>query len=154
MELYSVREWSKKDLMGTIAAVADMGYEIVELYSPYFEWTDDYAKQVREHLTSQLECRSLHSPARAFEPDNRAGDRAQQDSGERDGSDGEPGKEARQRRRLEAGRRDTHPGARAVCGRRAAGWLSQPRVGVGRPGRRPTAMDILAAARPRVSRCS
>ncbi|MCB1020772.1 MAG: sugar phosphate isomerase/epimerase [Acidobacteria bacterium] len=73
LELFSVREQLKEDLMGTIAAVADMGYTIVELYSPYFEWTDDYAKQVREHLDKLgVECRSLHSPGRAFEAENRA----------------------------------------------------------------------------------
>lgn len=73
LELYSVREGLKEDLMGTVAAVAKIGYQVVEFYSPYFEWTDDYAKQVRAHLDSLgLECRSLHSPRRAFEPEGRA----------------------------------------------------------------------------------
>src|ERR1039458_552920 len=34
LELYSVREALAKDLMGTVRAVAKMGYEIVEFYSP------------------------------------------------------------------------------------------------------------------------
>ena len=73
LELYSVREELKADLMGTVGAVAKMGYQVVEFYSPYFEWTDDYASQVRAHLDSLgLRCPSLHSPARAFEPENRA----------------------------------------------------------------------------------
>ena len=72
LELYSVREALKADLMGTVTAVAGMGYEVVEFYSPYFEWTDEYAKQVRAHLDGLgLRCLSLHSPARAFEPDGR-----------------------------------------------------------------------------------
>jgi sugar phosphate isomerase/epimerase len=72
LELFSVREQLKEDLMGTVAAVAKMGYPIVEFYAPYFDWTDEYAKEVRAHLDGLgLECRSLHSPARAFEADNR-----------------------------------------------------------------------------------
>lgn len=72
IELYSVRNELKKDLMGTVAAIAKMGYEVVEFYSPYFEWTDDYAKEVRRHLDDLgIACRSMHSPARAFEPENR-----------------------------------------------------------------------------------
>lgn len=73
LELFSVRNELKEDLMGTVAAVAKMGYQVVEFYSPYFEWTDDYAKEVRAHLdVLGLKCPSLHSPARAFEAENRA----------------------------------------------------------------------------------
>ena len=73
LELYSVRESLKEDLMGTVAAVAEIGYQVVEFYSPYFDWTDEHAKEVRAHLDSLgLECRSLHSPRRAFEADGRA----------------------------------------------------------------------------------
>ena len=73
LELYSVRESLKRDLFGTLDQVAAIGYEVVEFYSPYFEWTDDYAKQVRRRLDDLgMECRSMHSPMRAFEPANRA----------------------------------------------------------------------------------
>jgi len=73
LELYSVRERLKEDLMGATEAVAKMGYQVVEMYSPYFEWTDEYAKEVRAHFDSLgLECRSLHSPRRAFEAEGRA----------------------------------------------------------------------------------
>jgi hypothetical protein len=34
LELYSVRDVLKEDLMGTVTAVAKMGYEVVEFYSP------------------------------------------------------------------------------------------------------------------------
>jgi sugar phosphate isomerase/epimerase len=73
LELFSVRNELKEDLMGTVAAVAKMGYQVVEFYSPYFEWTDEYAKEVRAHLDGLgVRCPSLHSPARAFEAENRA----------------------------------------------------------------------------------
>src|SRR5258706_16468924 len=47
LELYSVRDEMKKDLMGTVRTVAKMGYQVMEFYSPYYDWTPDYAKQVR-----------------------------------------------------------------------------------------------------------
>ena len=72
LELYSVRESLKDDLMGTVAGVAKLGYDVVEFYSPYFEWTDAYAKQVRAHLDDLgIACRSLHSPAKAFAAEGR-----------------------------------------------------------------------------------
>ena len=36
LELYSVRNELGKDLKGTVTAVAKMGYQVVEFYSPYF----------------------------------------------------------------------------------------------------------------------
>ena len=45
LELYSVRDQLKQDLMGTVVAVAKMGYEGVEFYAPYFDWTPGDAKQ-------------------------------------------------------------------------------------------------------------
>ena len=44
LELYSVRNDLAKDLTGTVQAVAKMGYQCVEFFSPYYEWTSDYAK--------------------------------------------------------------------------------------------------------------
>ena len=35
LELYSVRDFLAKDLTGTVRAVAKLGYEVVEFYSPY-----------------------------------------------------------------------------------------------------------------------
>ena len=73
LELFSVRDELNKDLFATVTAVAKLGYEIVEFYSPYFGWTVDYARQVRTLLDDlAIECRSLHSPRRAFEADGRA----------------------------------------------------------------------------------
>src|SRR5579871_5460334 len=50
LELYSVRGELQKDLKGTVTAVAKMGYQVVEFYSPYYAWTAGYAKEVRKLL--------------------------------------------------------------------------------------------------------
>jgi len=47
LELYSVRDDLKKDLMGTVRGVAKMGYQCVEFYAPYYDWTTEYARHVR-----------------------------------------------------------------------------------------------------------
>ena len=73
LELYSVRDQLKQDLPGTLRAVAKMGYEGVEFFSPYFDWTPDYAKEVKKMLDDLgIRCFSTHNPARAFNPDNVA----------------------------------------------------------------------------------
>jgi len=70
LELYSVREELKKDLTGTVNAVAKMGYECVEFYAPYYDWTPDYAKQVRKQLDDLgIHCYSTHNDRKAFAPD-------------------------------------------------------------------------------------
>jgi sugar phosphate isomerase/epimerase len=70
LELYSVRDILKKDLMGTIEGVAKMGYQCVEFYAPYYEWTADYATQVRAKLDAlSLRCYSTHNDAKSFTPD-------------------------------------------------------------------------------------
>jgi sugar phosphate isomerase/epimerase len=71
LELYSVRDELKQDLMGTVRSVAKMGYEDVEFYSPYFDWTADYARQVRKLLDDLgIRCLSTHNDARVFDPEN------------------------------------------------------------------------------------
>src|SRR5947208_10932016 len=71
LELYSVRDQLKDDLMGTVRAVAKMGYEDVEFYSPYFEWTVDYAKQVRKLLDDLgIRCLSTHNDSKALAGEN------------------------------------------------------------------------------------
>ena len=70
LELYSVRDELKKDLPGTINAVAKMGYECVEFYAPYYEWTPDYAKQVRAQLNALgVKCYSTHNGPKSFTPE-------------------------------------------------------------------------------------
>src|SRR4051812_7184483 len=50
LELYSVRDSLQKDPQATVRAVAHMGYQVVEFYGPYFEWSHDQAKQMRKLL--------------------------------------------------------------------------------------------------------
>jgi sugar phosphate isomerase/epimerase len=70
LELYSVRDELAKDLMGTVRAVAKMGYEIVEFYSPYYGWTAAYAGEVRKLLDDLgIRCLSTHNGANALAPE-------------------------------------------------------------------------------------
>lgn len=71
LELYSVRKELAQDLMGTVRAVAQLGYDGVEFYSPYFEWTTAQAKDVRKLLDDLgIRCFSTHNSARSFDPEN------------------------------------------------------------------------------------
>ncbi len=71
LELYSVREALKKDPEGTVWAVAQMGYEAVEFYAPYFEWTEAQAKQMRKVLDELgIRCYSTHNNEDYFSTKN------------------------------------------------------------------------------------
>jgi sugar phosphate isomerase/epimerase len=71
LELYSVREALKQDPEGTVRAVAQMGYQAVEFYAPYFEWSDAQAKQMRKLLDDLgVRCYSTHNGAESFSPAN------------------------------------------------------------------------------------
>ena len=71
LELYSVRDVLKDDLMGTVRKVAAMGYEGVEFYSPYFDWTPQYAKDVRKLLDDlNIKCFSTHNSGKSFDAEN------------------------------------------------------------------------------------
>ena len=50
LELYAVRTELARDLPNTLQTVAQMGYEVVEFYAPYFQWTMSYAKEVRTRM--------------------------------------------------------------------------------------------------------
>jgi len=64
LELFSVRNELAKDLNGTVTAVARMGYQVVEFFSPYFSWTPQQAKDVRKLLDDLgIQCRSTHNGA-------------------------------------------------------------------------------------------
>ena len=70
LELYSVRDELAKDLMGTVRAVGKMGYQVVEFYSPYYDWTPDYAKEVRKLLDDLgVRCPSTHNGTKSFTPE-------------------------------------------------------------------------------------
>ena len=70
LELYSVRHELAKDLPGTVTAVAKLGYQVVEFYSPYFEWTPERAKEVRKLLDDLgIKCLSTHNGGASFTQD-------------------------------------------------------------------------------------
>jgi sugar phosphate isomerase/epimerase len=70
LELYSVRGDLAKDLLGTVAAVGKMGYQVVEFYAPYLAWTPETAKGVRKVLDdSGLTCHSTHNSGPWTAPD-------------------------------------------------------------------------------------
>src|ERR1041385_8452144 len=67
LELYSVRDSLQKDPEATVRAVADMGYECVEFYGPYYEWTEPQAKQMRKLLDDLgIRCNSTHNDQEYF----------------------------------------------------------------------------------------
>ena len=73
LELYSVRDQLDKDLPGTVRAVARLGYEVVEFYSPYYSWTPEQAKDVRKLLDDLgIKCNSTHNGLNALKPEGIA----------------------------------------------------------------------------------
>ena len=70
LELYSVREDLKADTFGTLQQVAMCGYECVEFYAPYYDWTPATAKQVRTQLNGLgVRCFSTHNSLTSFGED-------------------------------------------------------------------------------------
>jgi sugar phosphate isomerase/epimerase len=62
LELYSVRGELKKDPAATVRAVAQMGYQVVEFYAPYFEWSENETKQMRKLIDDLgIRCLSTHN---------------------------------------------------------------------------------------------
>jgi len=58
-----------RDLPLTLKTVAKFGYEVVEFYSPYFNWTPVYAKEVRARMDDLgLRCYSTHNGFESFTP--------------------------------------------------------------------------------------
>ena len=73
LEMYSVRDDFKKDPQGTLRAVAAMGYQGVEFFAPYFDWTVAQAQDTRKLLDElKLRCFSTHNRATSFAPENIA----------------------------------------------------------------------------------
>jgi sugar phosphate isomerase/epimerase len=71
LELFSVRDELKEDLKGTVRAVAGIGYDGVEFFSPYFDWTLEEARDIRALLDElNIRCFSTHNSASAFDPEN------------------------------------------------------------------------------------
>src|ERR1022692_946184 len=73
LELYSVRNSLKQDPEGTVRAVAQMGYQGVEFYAPYFDWTEAQTRQMRKLLDDLgIRCFSTHNSASYFSAENLA----------------------------------------------------------------------------------
>jgi sugar phosphate isomerase/epimerase len=71
LELYSVREALKQDPEGTVRSVAGLGYQCVEFYAPYFDWTEAEAKGMRKLLDDLgIRCYSTHNDQKYFTADN------------------------------------------------------------------------------------
>src|SRR5438046_9522023 len=71
LERYSVRDALKQDLEGTVRAVAQLGYQCVEFYSPYFDWSESQTKQMRKLLDDLgIRCYSTHNNQEYFSPEN------------------------------------------------------------------------------------
>jgi sugar phosphate isomerase/epimerase len=68
--LFAVRQELERDLPGTLQAVAQIGFEGVEFFGPYIDWTPAAAKQIRAQLDSLgMRCLSTHNEAPAFTPE-------------------------------------------------------------------------------------
>jgi sugar phosphate isomerase/epimerase len=77
LELYSVRDELKRHPEDTVRAVAQMGYQSVEFFAPYFDWTEAQTQQMRKLLDDLgLRCSSTHNDESYLRPDkiHRAAD--------------------------------------------------------------------------------
>ncbi len=70
LELYSVRTELKQNLEATVRAVAQMGYQGVEFYAPYFDWSENQTKQTRKLLDDLgIRCFSTHNDSSFLSPE-------------------------------------------------------------------------------------
>lgn len=71
LELFSVRTALTADPKDTVKKVAAMGYEVVEFYSPYYNWTVDQAKDMKKLLDDLgIKCHSTHNGLASFQTAN------------------------------------------------------------------------------------
>jgi sugar phosphate isomerase/epimerase len=71
LELYSVREALKQDPEDTVRSVAQLGYQCVEFYAPYFEWSESQTKHMRKLLDELgIRCYSTHNDEKYFNAEN------------------------------------------------------------------------------------
>src|SRR5450631_2943972 len=69
LELYSVRGELMRSPFATLKTVAKIGYEAVEFYAPYFEWSPPLAKDIRSLMDDVgLRCYSTHNRFDSFTP--------------------------------------------------------------------------------------
>jgi sugar phosphate isomerase/epimerase len=68
--MYSVRNTMAKDLNGTVRAVAAAGYQGLEFYAPYYDWTPKQTKEMRKLLDDLgIRCFSTHNDSDYFVPE-------------------------------------------------------------------------------------
>src|SRR5205085_10360508 len=73
LELYSVRKELQRDPQATVRVVAKMGYQCVEFYAPYSQWSEDETKQMRKLLDDLgIRCFSTHNDHSYMTADNLA----------------------------------------------------------------------------------
>jgi sugar phosphate isomerase/epimerase len=64
LEMYSVRHTLEKELKETTQAVCKMGYQVVEFYNAYNDWSLDTTREIRKLLDdSGVRCYSTHNSA-------------------------------------------------------------------------------------------
>lgn len=67
LEMYTLRAEEAQDRLGTLRAVREMGYDGVEFYGVYMDWTPAYAREVRRALDALgLRCFSTHTHRNHF----------------------------------------------------------------------------------------
>ncbi len=71
LELYSVREEMKADVKNVLRQVAKIGYEVVEFYAVYFDYTPEQTKELRKLMDDlKIRCVSTHNSGRFLTPEN------------------------------------------------------------------------------------
>jgi sugar phosphate isomerase/epimerase len=71
IEMYSVRDELKKDAPATVRAIAGMGYQGLEFYAPYFDWSQADAKEMKKLLDDLgIRCFSTHNDASFLDKDH------------------------------------------------------------------------------------
>jgi len=70
LEMYSVRDALKQDPEGTVRAVAQAGYQGLEFYAPYLDWSEAQTRQMRKLLDDLgIRCFSTHNSSTYFSAD-------------------------------------------------------------------------------------
>ncbi|HEY0714456.1 MAG TPA: sugar phosphate isomerase/epimerase, partial [Polyangia bacterium] len=69
IEMFSLREEERKDMPGTLKLVKEMGYDGVEFWAPYLDWSREQTKDLRKVLDDNgLKCFSTHNRTTYFQP--------------------------------------------------------------------------------------
>jgi sugar phosphate isomerase/epimerase len=70
LEMYSLKDDERQDMLGTLRAVKAMGYDGVEFWAPYLDWSRERVLDIRQQLDDTgLRCFSTHNRFYYFRPD-------------------------------------------------------------------------------------